>query len=79
MLSSIFVALFGLVITAIGAGLLLLVGWSLRTGTSFYGQHFGRIHYRQDRIGFVWAVGSYGFFGTLLLYIGIGVLRLTFK
>ena len=80
MLSTLFSACVGIVIAAAGAALLCFVGWSLKTGVTFYGgPPIGRVEYRQSRTTFWWAVAGFLIFGILLLYIGIGVLRLTLR
>ena len=80
MLPTLFSAGVGIVIAAAGAALLCFVGWSLKTGVTFYGgPPIGRVEYRQNRTTFWWAVAGFLIFGLLLLYIGIEVLRLTLR
>jgi hypothetical protein len=79
LIRSLFIACFGLVITAVGSALLCLVGWSLKTRVNFYGSPMRRFKYRESPTNFIWAIIGELFFGTILLYIGIGVLLLTFK
>ena len=78
MLPTLFSAGVGIVIAAAGAALLCFVGWSLKTGVTFYGgPPIGRVEYGRNRTTFWWAVAGFLIFGLLLLYIGIEVLRLT--
>ena len=76
---SFFIACFGFVITAVGSALLYLVGWSIKTRVNFFGTPLRRFTYRESPATFVWAIIGELFFGAIILYIGIGVLLLTFK
>jgi hypothetical protein len=80
MLPTIFSAGVGIVIAAAGAAVLCFVGWSLKTGVTYYGgPPIRRVEYSQSRTTFWWALAGDLIFGILLLYIGVGVLRLTLR
>lgn len=75
LLERVFSFLLGIVVTSAGVGLLLLFVWSLQNGETFYGQPLKRFKFSEDRIGFIWAVIWEIFFGTILTFAGIRMLR----
>jgi len=79
-MTTFFTALFGIVITALGLGLLGLVCWSLKTRVTYYGgPPLRRVYFRRNRTTFLWALVGTLIFGALITYVGISVFRLAFR